>query len=310
MKRVVTLATVIATVSLVMLALADLGICWQPSVPPMGMPMGQMGAPCPPVGCGPAPMPIMGPCFPGQSCTTLSVEGGGRLLYASNGSVKLTIQGAGGGTIDFVRDLNFSQSLLLGEVYAGVRISPTLAFTYTFMIPREDDGHGVLNAGITIDNTVFAAGTPVAVKSLTTVHRWEGEVYPIVGCNYRVGGLLLGELFVQRFRFTSGAASDSQVFNEFLMGVGGVAEVSPADGVYARVKGAYTFLQNHNGFYIDGEGKYFPEMKSGCGGVPSGVRPYVSAGYRFRYGEWTRNDGNLKLESTVHGPYVGAGVIF
>jgi len=257
----------------------------------------------------------MGPCFPQQSCTTFSVEGGGRVLYTTN-SAKITREndaaGTGGGIIDLVRDLNFSQSTLVGEVYAGVRMCPTLAFTYTFTIPREDDGHGRLNANITIGNTTFTQGTQVAVKSLTTLHRWEGEVYPIIGCNYRAGGLLLGELLVQRFRFEDGAASDSKVYSEFLMGVGGVVEIAPTENAYARVKAAYTFLQNHYGYYIDGEGKFFPELKSGCGsgGMPSGVRPYVSAGYRYRYAEWSRHDPNVKFETSFHGPYVGGGVIF
>jgi hypothetical protein len=245
------------------------------------------------------------------------VEGGGRILYTCN-AAKLTRQGTetldgiGNGTIDFVRDLNFSQSTLVGEVYAGVRICPTLAFTYTFMIPREDEGNGTLPADLIVDNTRFNAGQRVAVKSTTTLHRWEGEVYPIVGCNYRAGGLLFGELLVERLRVEDGQQSDSEVFSEFLMGVGGVAEFSPAESVYARVKGAYTFLQDQNGFYIDGEGKFFPEMNGGCGsgGMPSGIRPYVSAGYRYRYAEWSRNEGHVKLEVTIHGPYVGAGVIF
>ncbi len=263
-------------------------------------------------------MPIqMGPCLPKQSCKMCSVEGGGRILYTCN-SVKLTregeptLDGIGNGTIDFVRDLHFNQSTPVGEVYAGVRICPTLAFTYTFMIPREDDGHGRLDADLVVDNTRFAAGSQVALKSTTTVHRWEGEVYPIIGCNYRAGGLLFGELLVQRLRVEDGQQSDSEVFSEFLMGIGGVAELAPADNVYARVKAAYTFLQNQNGVYIDGEGKYFPDLNGGCGsrGVPSGIRPYVSAGYRFRYAEWSRDEGHVKLEVTIHGPYVGAGVIF
>lgn len=275
---------------------------------PMGPPMGDMGAACPPAGCGPAPMPMqMGPFLPKQGCTTFSVEGGGRLFYTSN-SAKLTREG----TIDFVRDLHFSQNTVVGEVYAGVRISPTLAFTYTFMIPRDDNGNGILPADLIVDNTLFPAGEQVALKTTTTLHRWEGEVYPIVGCNYRGGGLLFGELLVERLRVEDGQQSDSEEYSRFLMGIGGVAEFAPADSVFARVKAAYTFLENQNGVYIDGEGKYFPELDGGCGsgGMPSGIRPYVAAGYRYRYAEWTRNEGNTKLEITIHGPYAEAGVIF
>lgn len=310
MKRLQTLALLLATVSLVMLAYGDHAICWQPYVPPMGAPMGQMGAPCPPPACGPAPMPFaMGPCFPQKSCTKFSFEGGGRLFYTSN-AVKLTHNNQA--TIDFVRDLNFSQNTLVGEVFGAVRICPTLAFTYTFMIPRDDEGNGLLPANLVVDNTVFAAGQLIAAKTTTSLHRWEGEAYPIIGCNYRVGGLLFAELLIERLRVEDGIQSDSEEYSEFLMGIGGVAEYAPADNVYARVKAAYTFLQNQNGFYLDGEGKFFPEFNKGCGptSMPSGMRPYVGAGYRYRYAEWSRNEGNDKLEITIHGPYAEVGVIF
>ena len=311
MKRISTLALVLATVTIVMLSFGDLAICWQPSVPVMGPPMGQMGTACPPVGCGPAPMPFAtGPCFPMKSCKTFSLEGGARAFYTNN-SVILNRDNQGG-SLDFVRDLNFSQGTIVGEVYAAVRMSPKLAATYTFMIPRQDNGHGTLPIAVVVDNTTFTAGTQVAAKSVTSMHRWEGEAYPIFGCNYRLGGLLFGELIIQRLRMKDALQEDSEEYSEFLMGVGGVAEYAPADNVFARVKAAYTFLGNQNGVYVDGEGKFFPDLSSGCGtgGVPSGVKPYVGGGYRYRYSEWKRNESNDTLQVTIHGPYAEVGVIF
>jgi hypothetical protein len=245
-----------------------------------------------------------------KSCKTFSLEGGARAFYTNN-SVILNRDNQGG-SLDFVRDLNFSQGTIVGEVYAAVRMSPKLAATYTFMIPRQDNGHGTLPIDVVVDNTTFIAGSQVAAKSVTTIHRWEGEAYPVFGCNYRLGGLLFGELIIQRFRMNDAQQEDSEEYSEFLMGVGGVAEYAPADNVFARVKAAYTFLGNQNGVFVDGEGKFFPDLSSGCGtgGVPSGVKPYVGGGYRYRYSEWKRNESNDTLQATIHGPYAEVGVIF
>jgi hypothetical protein len=238
-----------------------------------------------------------------------SVEGGGRVLYTSN-SIERTFRGQ---EIDLVRDLNFSQGTALGEVYAAVRLCPMLAATYTFMFPLEDRGNGLLPGDFRVGSTTFTIGERVAIKTTTTVHRWEGEVYPVIGCNYRLGGLLLGELLVHRIRLEAANVEDSETFSKFLMGVGGVGEFAPASNVFARVKAAYMFLEDQNGIYLDGEGKFFPDFSTGCGpggSMASGARPYVGAGYRWRYSEWSKNDGHSKLTVSIHGPYAEVGVIF
>ena len=79
-----------------------------------------------------------------------------------------------------------------------------MAVTYTFLIPRDDEGHGILPANLIVDNTLFIAGNPVAIKTTTSRHRWEGEYYAILGCNYRAGGLLFGELLIERLRVEDG----------------------------------------------------------------------------------------------------------
>jgi hypothetical protein len=259
-----------------------------------------------------APPFPMGPCGPSRGGMQLSVEGGGRVFYTSN-SVKRTFQGA---SIDFVRDLNFSQNTTLGEVFVAGRLSPRFAFTYTFMIPRDDRGNGVLPSPFRVGNTTFDTGERVTVKTTTTVHRWEGELYPIVGCNVRIGGLLVGELLVEHIRAESALAEDSKNYSRFLLGVGGVGELAMAPNVFGRVKAAWMFLDNQNGVYLDGEGKYFPKFDfggGGCGsggGLAAGARPYVGAGYRWRYSEWSKDGGNDKLTVSIHGPYAELGVIF
>lgn len=312
MKKRSTLTFLLGCVSLMLLCAATPAVCWQPTAPPYGPPaMGPGGPPFPPPGAGPMVTPFqMGqPCPPMGCEKQFSLEGGGRVFYTSN-SAQWTHAGA---KVDLVRDLNFSQNTTLGELYVAGRLCPWLAVTYNFMIPRDDRGNGVLPGTLTIGNTIFAAGEQVSVKSTTTIHRWEGELYPIVGCNVRLGALVLGELLVQRLRVESALAEDSESWSRFLMGVGGVAELGMAKNVFGRIKAAWMFLDDQNGVYLDGEGKYFPELGSGCGpggGMLGGWRPYGGVGYRWRYSEWSKSDGNNKLTVSIHGPYAEVGVIF
>ncbi|MBM3300554.1 MAG: hypothetical protein FJY85_11425 [Deltaproteobacteria bacterium] len=137
-----------------------------------------------------------------------------------------------------------------------------------------------------------------------TVHRFEGELYPVVSNNYRVGGWLLGEILVQNLRVRDvQTQSDSVSTSDFIMGVGGVAEISPGTNMFARLKGAYTFLQNQTGVYLEGEGKFFPQFDGG-------FRPYLGAGYRYRFMQWTLAEGNMKWNVYAHGPFAEFGIIF
>jgi hypothetical protein len=266
----------------------------QPQMPPNGF----LGQACPPAGCGPGLFPPgPWPWMKSQDCNTMSLEIGGR-GYLANNMIKL-------GDIDFIKDLNLSQTLLVGEIFGALRLAPSAALTYSFMFPRYDDGNGVLPVAITIGSTTFAAGTPVYLKTTTVRHKWEGEYFFSISCNYRIGAYLLGELWVEDLRMQSAAAVDTLSASEFLMGAGGSAEYAPSSGVFLKVKAAYTFLQKQTGVYLDGEGKIFPNIM----GCQSGIKPYLSAGYRFWTAQWDFSDAS-KLSTASHGPYFSVGFIF
>jgi hypothetical protein len=306
MTRIIKSALILGA-TLVFLASPDFGVCSRPFGPPIG-PSGPALAPsCPPSGCAPFTQPFfMRPCPPANQCRIFSFEGGGRGYYSGN---SFRIIWNGGADIDFIRDLNFSQNTLVAEVYAALRLVPTLALTYTYMIPRIDDGNGVLPVNFAVGKTIFPAGTAVTVKSTTSLNRWEGEYFFVVGSNHRVGGLLLGELWVENLQMEGLDVRglnqrDSQETQEFLMGAGGSGEYAPANGFFVKFKGAYTFLQKQNGWYFDCQGKFFPEFN--CGAQ---MRLYLTGGYRYRSSEWLYNV-DRKIQATTQGPYVELGVIF
>ncbi len=261
--------------------------------PPMGMPPG-----------GPPPIPFgMMPCPPQRSCTTLSFEGGARGYYSGNTFV-LHQDGSAG--IDFIRDLNFAQYTLVAEVYGAVRVAPTMALTLSYMIPRIDNGHGILPDNLTVGNTIFLQGTQVAAKSTTSLYRLEGEYFFAVGPQFRAGAYLLGEFWVLDFQMQSAQVRDSQQRDEFLMGAGASGEFSPGSSVFVKFKGACTFLQKQTGLYLDAQGKFFPDMMISYG---SQLRPYVAGGYRFRSSEWVINE-HRRVNASSQGPYVELGFIF
>jgi hypothetical protein len=240
-------------------------------------------------------------------------EGGLRLFYTNN---YIRFWHNDGPYIDFVEHLKFAPNTLVGEVYGSVRMPPKLALTYTYMIPREDDGYGILPVPVIVDDTLFAAGTAVAAKSIRSRHRWEGEYNLFVGCSARGGPMLLGELLVHYFEMKDAQQSDREQKTAFMLGVGGSGEWAPSPNIFAKVKAAYTFLDSQSGAYVDGECKFFPEFnKCGPGGFGGGLgggkqdsRPYASFGYRFRTQTWT--EGDVKAELTVHGPYASVGIVF
>ena len=303
MNRLYTLALLLGA-ALFILASAEFGGCGQSFGPPRGPSGPALGPAYPPQGCSPFPQPFfMRPCPPTNQYRSLAFEGGGRGYYSGN---SLRILWNGGPDIDFIRDLNFAQNTLVAEIYAALRVVPTLALTYSYMIPREDNGNGFLPVDFRVGNTIFPSGTVVRAKSNTSLHRLEGECFFVLGYNYRVGGLLLGEMWVENLRMESATASDSQETTEFLMGAGGTGEYGPGYGIFVKFKGAYTFLQKQNGMYLDFQGKFFPEFNNGCG---SQIRLYVTGGYRFRSSEWVFNV-DRKIQATSQGPYVELGVIF
>jgi len=216
--------------------------------------------------------------------------------------------------LNFINELNFSPSLLFGEVYAGIRFPPRLAFNYSFMIPVEDHGHGLLPRSITVGETLFTAGSNVTGKATLSLHRWEGIYYAAVRCQSRIGVLLMGELPVLKLEMDDGVTEDSEDINPFLLGVGAVAEFSPENHLFFKVKAAYTFLNEHSGAYVDGEARYFPDINERRRrvGLPTvKLRPYLSVGYRYRM-TWCdlEEDEDTYLQFGYYGPYAAVGVVF
>jgi|UniRef100_A0A7C4ES67 hypothetical protein len=283
------------------------GMCAAPFGAPPPMQMGPGFGPPP----GKAPLGMPGPfafgpppCPPHRPCPAFSLEGGGRGYYSGNTFV-INQDGAQG--IDFIRDLHFAQYTLVAEVYAALRVAPSFALTYTYMIPREDHGYGILPDNISVGNTVFTVNTPVYAKSTTSLHKLEGEYFLAVGPQFRAGAYLLGEFWVEDFLMKSALVQDSQQREEFLMGAGATGEFSPGSSIFVKFKGACTFLQKQAGLYLDAEGKFFPEMNSPYG-APQ-FKPYISAGYRFRSSEWSINE-HRKVTASSQGPYLELGIIF
>ena len=292
MKIVKYLVVASIASALIVLLSFSIGSCWQ--------------FPAGPVVTGPSACPP--PCPPafGFSCgPKFGFEGGARAFYSTNIA---KIKNDQGPDIDFTDDLNFSSNTLLAEVYGALRLPPKWAFTYSYVIPREDFGYGTLTADVIVGDTRFDAGTQVAARSLTSLHRWEGEWFVMTGCNFRGGGYALGELYIETFEMRDEEQSDQDVINEFLMGLGGTGEYA-SNNFFVKVKGAYTFLQDQTGFYVDAEAKLFPKIDP-CGPMASlaNLRPYGAIGYRYRQATWDRD--NSKTEIIWHGPTATLGIVF
>jgi hypothetical protein len=309
MKRSFALAFLMGVSCLCIFAFSNPGLCQMPLGAPMDPSMGMMGPACPPPGCGPMPQFPMGPCMPTNDCNSFSLEGGARAYYPT---LSTYLRNPNTGQTDLIRDLSFSPNYLLGEVYAALRVPPTFAFTYTFQIPRQDDGNGILPTNITVNGVQFLAGSHVAAQTLKSQHRFEGEYYFMNGCNYRVGPYVMGELFVHRLEMKDALVSTTHSNTWFVMGVGASGEFAPSKNVFGRLKAAYTFLNNQNGVYLDFEGKFFPEFMTSCGGgMKSTVKPYVGVGYRYRNALWqTNTSADLQIDTIVYGPHAEFGLIF
>lgn len=253
------------------------------------------------------------PCFPAPSCMPggygpgLGVEAGGRVYYTTNFAKIVVDQGR---DLDVVRELNLSPNTVLWEIYAGVRFPPRFAFTYNFLIPREDNGHGILPINLRIGNTTFAAGTAVTLKSTTSRHRWEGEYFAFLGPQYRAGPYLMGELLVETLRVETSTVNDQELISEFLMGAGASAEFAPTPNIFLKGKAAYCFLQNQGGVYLDGEARLFPDLDNfGPSAMGrSSLRPYVGVGYFYRSYNWYK--GSLTTTISFQGPYASLGIVF
>ena len=173
MNKLFTLVLVLGTTTLLVLASVHYGACSQPFGPPMGPPSPGMRSAPPPMGSVPGQQPFFkGPCLPAQPCISFSLEEGCRGFYTGNSFRIIRDNGA---VLDFVRDLNLSQNTLVAEVYAALRVAPALSLTFSYMIPREDTGHGILHDAFTVGPTTFPAGTRVTCKSSTFLFRLDSS---------------------------------------------------------------------------------------------------------------------------------------
>jgi hypothetical protein len=321
MNRFKTLASIIGIVSLLMIFSVSNGLCWNYPMPSpmMGTPFNAgnpMGGPGAPPTCGPVQgPPMMAPCGPKAPCPKIGLELGGRAFYSTNFFTRShSVRGA----LDFIADLNFSRNTLVGEIFGALRYAPWFAGTYTYMFPRIDHGNGILPADIVVGGTLFPVGTPVTAKSTVGRHLWELEFYPWVDCDFRVGPYMMFELWVNKFEMEGtppqvAPLSDQETFTEFYMGIGLAGEYAPSNILFFRAKGAWTFLQMSNGIYAEGGARYFPELgNSEFGGDDLGlgdIRPYIGAGYRYRY-IFAKPNENEKNTVYAHGPYGEFGIIF
>ena len=247
-----------------------------------------------------------------QQCNN-SWELGTRLLYLNNeAKVKYDDTRA---DVDFIRDLNFSQSYLVGEVYGAIRFAPCFALTYTFRIPREDGGWGRLPSAFNFNGVVVPAGSTTNWKFTPYLIRQEAEYYFATGCNFRVGGILGGEVVIADTKLEyidpQGLAHSLKHTNAWgVPFIGGVGEYSPMNQVFLRFKGLYNVVPTKaSGFTLDGEVRLFPEFGAGAYGGPSMFRAYVGAGYRYSTVNFAESE-SAKYFLTQHGPYCELGLIF
>lgn len=238
----------------------------------------------------------------------MGLELGGRAFYSMN---HFFYNDDRLGEIDFVEDLNHLQDTVVGEIYGGLRLAPNFAFTYTYQFPREDYGHGVLPIDLTVGDIAFVAGSQVTSRVTWQSHRWEAEWYPMVGCDYRIGPYLMSDYWVTTLRLTDDQAQqDEETFQQFFLGVGGVAEYAAANILFFKAKAAYAFLNNSSGVFLDGIARYAPNTgEPGCGDWLSSVRPFMGVGYRYRT-SYISEDDEIDYNFYVHGPYAELGLVF
>jgi hypothetical protein len=223
------------------------------------------------------------------------------------------------GVVDFIKDLNVTESALFIELYASLRKAPKWALTYTLGLPPKLEGTGITPSALDFKTVAFAAGENVTVEVTGTYHRIESSYYFSVGCRHRLGAYGLVEIFTGKQSASSPARSAENTGTGGYFGLGGDAEYALQDNFFLRGRGAYIFLDasgpgggSAGGLFGDLELKYFPT--TGCGPtVPGfsnpGSRFYVGGGINYRgfYGDL---DDFRRVTASIWGPYVEAGIIF
>lgn len=271
-----------------------------------------------PTYCPPAtmcPVPVRSP-WPGCNDPSTFFEGGIRAFVSNN---YLALEGAGAPRLDFIKDMGFPRTTLLGEAYVSLRIPPVLQIEYQYTIPREDNGHGTLTAGLTVGDTDFAAGDRVDCQSTTNSHRLLGEFFVYAGPTFRCGPLLFGEVSYGTLDMDNGAVQDSERLVEGIVGGGVTGEIATWEGFRFKARGAASVVARATrgrnsdarvGAYFECEARYFPATLSGPYSLFSwGGRPYAGIGYRYANAP-RKTDAGRDVENVIHGPWAGIGLVF
>ncbi len=210
--------------------------------------------------------------------------------------------------IDLVKHLQYSESYLLGELCTTIR-NPRFAFTYSFTFPRTDDGVGVLTGSLTpdLEGPSFAAGSKVSWSSTISSHRLDWVIYVHGGPGHRIGPLLMVEIRPMDLtvRTASPRRKGSTSLSRVLLGVGGELECALLSDLFVRFRGAYEFNTDYDayGTIVEAEAKWFLDLTHV-------VRPYLSAGYRYKLVDTKLQGQATRFRTEGHGPMLTFGWVF
>jgi len=260
---------------------------------------------------GPPPMAFPRPVSyvaQGRTCQPCqSYEAGGRFHYTWN---RIQLRQRTNVQIDFVDRLGLEPNSVLWEVFGGLRLSPSFAVTYHFVFPHTLQGRGIIPSTFTLGGAVFQAGAVVTTRALASMNRIDGEIYLPVARKFRAGPVISADFVYSNVAMTSGTISGSESFTGPQLGIGGVIEYARSNSIFVKAKSAYTFLNDHHGFYVDAQVKAFPFLASFTNrALADKVQPYLELGYRYNSVDWSLNNKDTAI-TVIQGIYATLGVIF
>jgi hypothetical protein len=245
---------------------------------------------------------------PRQTCQlSPTFEAGGRFYYTWN---QIQLRQRTGVQINFVDRLGMESNSDLWEIYGGLRLSPRFAVTYHFVFPHTLQGRGIIPSMLTLGGAVFQPGSVVTTRAKASVNRIESEIYFPVSRKYRVGPVISADFVSANVAMASGTISGSESFTGAQLGIGGVIEYARSNALFVKAKSAYTFINDHKGFYFDAQVKAFPFLATFANrALADRVQPYLELGYGYKSVDWSLNNKD-KVITAIQGVYVTLGVIF